>query len=214
MAQNQSTGSMPSGAMGGQGTSPVVVVGIVALILNLAVTALAVAGFKLSIPFNIIGGFSFNLGLLPVVTAFVVGVALRRYGGLSQGRAWLATLLLFVVPVVVSFAVNYGTGVLLANLSDAMVTNASNFYGILFLKSAFSAASVLFVAACFAPAFRAWPVWLILIIVWAGGDTLLFLLFRNQAITRDVYQWLYPIERTLGFMVIAYQLQRRARVAA
>jgi hypothetical protein len=214
MARNQSSGVVPSGAVGGQGMGPVIVVGLVALVLNLAVTGLSAAGFKLFIPFNIIGGFSYNLDLRPVVTAFVVGVALRRYGGVSQAQAWVATLLLFVVPVVVSFIVNYGTGVLLNNLSNAMVTNASNFYGILFLKSAFSAASVLLVAAFYAPALRGWPVWGALIIVWAGGDTLLFFLFRNQVITRDVYQWLYPIERTLGFMVIAYQLQRPARLAA
>jgi hypothetical protein len=214
MAQNRSTGAMPSGATGGAGmASPIVVVGALALVLNLAVTALSVAGFRLFIPFNIIGGFSFNLGLLPVVTALIVAFALWRYGGLSQGRAWLAALFLFVVPILVSFIVNYLTGVLLANLSNAMVTNASNFYGILFLKSAFSAASILLIAAVATPAFRGWAVWVALIIVWAGGDTLLFMLFRNQAISRDVYQWLYPIERTLGFMVIAYQVQRAPRVA-
>jgi hypothetical protein len=211
MAQNQSTHAASGGGMG---MAPVVVVGLVALVLNLAVTGLSVAGYRLSIPFNIIGGFSFNLGVLPVVTALVVAFALWRYGGLGQGSAWLAALLLLVVPVVVSFIVNYATGVLLANMSNAMVTNASNFYGILFLKSAFSAASVLFIAALFAPVFRAWPVWVSLIIVWAGGDTLLFMLYRNQAISRDVYQWLYPIERTLGFMVIAYQLQRPPQRAA
>lgn len=215
MAQNRSTSAVPPGAMRGQRiVAPVIVVGLVALVLNLAVTGLFAIGYRLFIPFDIIGGFSFNLGLLPVVTALVVAFALGRYGGLGLGRAWLAALLLLVVPVAVSFVVNYVTGVVLANLSDAMVTNASNFYGILFLKSALSAASVLVVAAFFAPALRTWPVWLSLIIVWAGGDTLLFMLYRNQAISRDLYQWLYPIERTLGFMVIAYQLQRPLRRAA
>lgn len=201
--------------MGGQGAaSPVVVIGIVALVLNLAVTTLSVFGVRLFIPFNIIGGFSFNLGVLPVVTALIVAFALWRYAGVSQGRAWVAALLLLIVPIIVSFIVNYGTGVLLANLSNAMVTNATNFYGILFLKSAFSAASVLLVAAFYAPALRGWLVWVALIIVWAGGDTLLFMLFRNSVITRPVYQWLYPIERTLGFIVIAYQLQRPTGRAA
>ena len=212
MARNRPGGAV---AMGGPGAgSAVLVVGIVALVLNLIVTALSVAGYRLFIPFDIIGGFSFNLGLLPVVTAIVVAFALWRYAGLGSGLAVVAAVLLFVVPVVVSFIVNYGTGVLLANLSNAMVTNATNFYGILFLKSAFSAASVLLVAAFFAPALRDWTVWIGLIIIWAGGDTLLFMLFRNQMITRNVYQWLYPIERTLGFMLIAYQLQRPAKRAA
>ena len=214
MAQNWSIGAAPSGAAGGEGmAAPVVVVGLLALILNLAVTALSVAGYRLFIPFDISGGFSFNLGVLPVVTALIVALALRIYGGLSQGRAWLAALCLLAVPIVVSFIVNDLTGMLLANLSNAMVTNASNFYGILFLKSAFSAASILLVATIAAPALRSWTVWVALIIVWAGGDTLLFMLFRNQAVTRNVYQWLYPIERTLGFMVIACQLQRAPRVA-
>jgi hypothetical protein len=212
MARHQPSGAM---AMSGQGAgSAVLVVGLVALVLNLIVTALSVAGYRLFIPFDIIGGFSFNLGLLPVVTALVVAFALWRYAGLGAGLAVIAAVLLFVVPVVVSFLVNYGTGVLLANLSNAMVTNATNFYGILFLKSAFSAASVLLVAAFFAPALRDWSVWVGLIIIWAGGDTLLFMLFRNQMITRDLYQWLYPVERTLGFMLIAYQLQRPAQRAA
>src|ERR1700733_7335011 len=164
MARNQPSGAL---TMGGQGAgSAVLVVGIVALVLNLIVTALSVAGYRLFIPFDIIGGFSFNLGLLPVVTAIVVAFALWRYAGLGSGLAGIAAVLLFVVPVVVSFIVNYGTGVLLANLSNAMVTNATNFYGILFLKSAFSAASVLLVAAFFAPALRAWTVWVGLIIIW------------------------------------------------
>ena len=209
--QNQSAGISAAGGQGGM--SAVVVVGLVALVLNLAVTALSAAGYRLFIPFNILGGFSFNLSALPVVTALVVAFALWRYGGVSQGKAWGAAILLFVVPVVVSFIMNYGTGVLLQNLSNAAVTNSSNFYFILFLKSAASAASILLVSLFYARAFRAWMVWLVLIVVWAGGDTLLFGLYRNQMITRDVYQWLYPLERTLGFMVIAYQLQRPARAA-
>jgi hypothetical protein len=210
MARNQSIATS-----GGQGAgSAVLAVGLLALALNLLVTALSAAGYRLFIPFNILGGFTFSIGLLPVVTALVVAFALWRYAGLSQGRAWFAALLLFVVPIVVSFIVNYGTGVLLNNLSNAMITNSTNFYGILFMKTAFSAASVLIVAQYFAPVFRAWGVWIGLIVVWAGGDIFLFMLYKNQIITRDVYQWLYPIERTLGFMVIAYQLQRPAKRAA
>jgi hypothetical protein len=202
MAQNQMV------APRGGGATPVIVIGIIALVLNLLVTGLAVAGLRLFIPFNILGGFSFNLGVLPVVTALIIAFALWLYGGLGQGFAWLAALCLLVFPIIVSFIMNFLTGVLLSNLSDAAVTNASNFYFILFLKSAASAATILAVAAFAVPAMRQWPVWVGLIIVWAGGDALLFMLFRNVLITREVYQWLYPIERTLGFMVIAWQLQR------
>jgi hypothetical protein len=202
MAQNQMV------APRGGGATPVIVIGIIALVLNLLVTGLAVAGLRLFIPFNILGGFSFNLGVLPVVTALIIAFALWLYGGLGQGFAWLAALCLLVFPIIVSCIMNFLTGVLLSNLSDAAVTNASNFYFILFLKSAASAATILAVAAFAVPAMRQWPVWVGLIIVWAGGDALLFMLFRNVLITREVYQWLYPIERTLGFMVIAWQLQR------
>lgn len=208
MAQNQSAAPAAGRA------SPVVVIGIIALVLNLLVTSLTAAGLRLFIPFNILGGFSFNLGVLPVVTALIVAYALWQYGGVSQAWAWLAALCLLVFPIVVSFIMNFLTGVLLSNLSDAAVTNASNFYFILFLKSAASAATILTIAAFASPRMRAWQVWLGLIVVWAGGDTLLFMLYRNVLITRDVYQWLYPIERTLGFMVIAWQLQRPAPVSA
>jgi hypothetical protein len=192
----------------------IVTVGLIALDLNLLVTALTVAGYRIFVPFNILAGFSFNLGLLPVVTALIVAFALWRYGGMSLSGGWLFAHLLFVVPVAVSFIVNYLTGVLLMHLSDAAVTNASNFYFILFLKSAFSAASVLFVAAIASPAFREWSVWLYLIVIWAGGDCLLFFGYGQEWYTRDVYQWLYPIERTLGFMLIAYQLQTHPRGTA
>ena len=206
MAQVRAAGAMDTqGAMSGA-----LALGIVALILNLIVLGFAASGFQLFIPFNIIGGFSFNIGLAPVMTALTVALALWRYGGLSQGRAWYAAVLVFVVPIVVSFIVNYGTGVALQLLPDSVVTNATNFYGILFLKGAFSAASVLVVALYFAPVFRDWMVWVGLIVIWAGGDTLLFMLFRNQAITRDAYQAIYPIERMLGFMLIAWQLHRPA----
>jgi hypothetical protein len=202
MAQNQSA------APAAGHSSPVVVIGIVALVLNLVVTGLSAAGLRLFIPFNILGGFSFNLGVLPVVTALIIAFALWQYGGLSQAWAWLAAFCLLVAPIIVSFIMNFLTGVLLTNLSDAAVTNASNFYFILFLKSAASAATILAIATFAVPALRTWQVWVGLIVVWAGGDTLLFMLYRNELITREIYQWLYPIERTLGFMVIAWQLQR------
>ena len=208
-------GHQSAGTIGGQGAgSAVLVVGLIALVLNLLVTALSAAGYHLFIPFNILGGFTYSIGLSSVVTPIVVAFALWRYAGLSQGRAWLAALLLFVVLIVVSFIVNYGTGKLLNSLSNAMITNSTNFYGVQFIRAAFSAASVLIVAQYFAPVLRAWSLWIGLIIVWAGGDIFLFMLYKNQFITRDVYQWLYPIERTLGFMVIAYQLQRPAKRAA
>jgi hypothetical protein len=211
MAQVGAAGAAAPGAMDTRGAlSGALSLGIVALILNLIVLGFSAAGFHLFIPFNIIGGFSFNIGLAPVMTALTVALALWRYGGLSQGRAWFAAVLVFAVPIVVSFIVNYGTGVALQLLPDSVVTNATNFYGILFLKGAFSAASVLIVVLYFAPPFRDWTVWVGLIVIWAGGDTLLFMLFRNQAITREVYQSLYPLERMLGFMLIAWQLHRPA----
>jgi hypothetical protein len=205
-----------SGSMGGQGVmAPVVVLPVLALILNGAIIAASSYGYTLFFPVNIIGGFSYNVApLFPAATAIVIALGLWRYGGLSQGAAWGALVAVFIVPIVASFIINYLTGILLANLSDAAVTNSQNFYFILFLKSAVSAASVLLVMAFFSPLFRGWAVWLAVIILWAGGDTLLFGLFRNQMITRTAYQWLFPVVRVLGYIVIGYRLQARARSTA
>jgi hypothetical protein len=194
---------------------PMVVIPVLALVLNAAILVASAAGYNLIIPINILAALAFNVApLFPAATALILGFALWQWGGMSQGRAWIAVLCLFLVPIVVSQIVNYGTGVLLMHLSDATVTNSQNFYFILFLKSAFSAASVLLVLAVADRRFRPWWVWVSLIILWAGGDTLLFGLFRNALITRDLYQWLYPCERVLGFILLAYALQRPRRPVA
>lgn len=203
-------------SVGGQGAmAPIVVLPVLALILNGAIILASAYGFSLFFAVNIIGGFSYNVApLFPAATAIVIALGLWRYGGLGQGAAWAALVAVFIVPIIASFIINYLTGVLLANLSDAAVTNSQNFYFILFLKSAVSAASVLLVMAFFSPLFRGWALWLAVIVLWAGGDTLLFGLFRNQMITRTAYQWLFPVVRVLGYIVIGYWFQRPARASA
>jgi hypothetical protein len=203
----------PIGA--GHGGTPLVVVPLFALILNGAIIAAATYGYNLAFPVNILGGFSFVIApLFPAAAAIVIAFGLWRYGGLSQGAAWLTAIFLLIAPIITSFAMNYLTGLLLANLSDAAVTNSQNFYFILFLKGAASAASVLLVMAIASPLFRRWQVWLWVIVLWAGGDTLLFGLFRNGLMTPSAYHYVYPVVRMLGFIAIGYELQRPARRAA
>jgi hypothetical protein len=207
--QQQST---PIGA--GQGTA-VVVVPLFALVLNSAILAGQVNGYNLAYPVNILGGFSFVIApLFPAAAAIVIAFGLWRYGGMAQGAAWITALFLLIAPIITSFVMNYLTGLLLAHLSDAAVTNSQNFYFILFLKGAASAASVLLVMAIASSLFRGWKVWLAVIVLWAGGDTLLFGLFRNQIVTVTAYHYLYPVVRMLGYIAIGYELQRPGRRAA
>ncbi len=204
----------PIGAARG-GTPVVIVVPLLALILNGAIIAASSYGYNFSFPVNILGGFSFNVApLFPAAAALIIAFALWHGHPLDLGAAWLTAAFLLVAPIVTSFVMNYLTGVLLANLSDAAVTNSQNFYFILLLKGAASAASVLVVMTIVSPAFRHWTAWLWIIVLWAGGDTLLFGLFRNGLVSSSLYHYLYPVVRMLGFIVIGYELQRPARRAA
>jgi hypothetical protein len=205
-----------SGSMGGERTmAPVVVITILAIIANFAITAASAYGHSLFFPINILGGFSFNVApLLPAAAALILAFGLWQYSHLSQGRAWLAALCLFVAPILFVQIWNALTGWLLNLLPDSVVTNSQNFYGIFFVQRAVSAAGVLLVLTVAAASFRTWRVWLYVLIVWAGGDTLLFGLYRDQVITREVYIWLYPLERVIGFIVLAWYFQPRARRSA
>lgn len=181
------------------------VIGGVAVVLNFAITIASMHGISIAIPINILGGFSFRVApLLPAATALTLAFGLWRYSGVSQPKAWLAALCIFLAPIIFVQIWNALTGVLLNLLPDSVVTNSQNFYGIFLVQRVVSAASVLLVMAIAAREFRAWQVWLIVLIVWAGGDTLLFGLYRNQAITMNGYQWLYPVERVLGFIVLGW----------
>ena len=205
--QSSATGAGQGGA--------VFVIPLLALILNGAIIAAASYGHSLVFPVNILGGFSFVVApLFPAAAAVIIAFGLWHYGGMSQAGAWITAFFLLIAPIITSFVMNYLTGILLANLSDAAVTNSQNFYFILFLKGAASAASVLLVMAIASPLFRSWKVWIAIIVLWAGGDTLLFGLFRNAMLTPSNYHYVYPVVRMLGFIVIGYELQRPARRAA
>jgi hypothetical protein len=209
--QNQAGGAIrPAGGL----ASPMVVITVLAIILNFAITLATVYGYTIFIPIDILGGFTFKLApLLPASTALILAFGLWRYSGVRQSRAWLAALCIFLAPIILVQIWNSLTGVLLNLLPDSVVTNSQNFYGIFFAQRAVSVLGVLPVMAIAARPFRDWKIWLALIIVWAGGDTLLFGLFRNSVMTRDTYQWIYPVERIIGFMVLAYPWQRAARPA-
>jgi hypothetical protein len=205
-----------SGSVGGQGAmTPVVVITILAIIANFAITTASAYGHNIFFPINILGGFSFNVApLLPAATALILAFGLWQYSHIGQGRAWIAALCLFVAPILFVQIWNAFTGWLLNLLPDSVVTNSQNFYGIFFIQRAVSAAGVLVVLTVAAAGFRAWTVWLWVLIIWAGGDTLLFGLYRDQVITREIYMWLYPVERVIGFIVLACYYQRPARSEA
>lgn len=206
MAQQRTSGA---GATGGGLMGPAVVLPVAALVLYGAIIYGQANGYSYSFPVNILGGFSYRVApLMPAAAALICGFGLWHYGGMRQGWAWLTVACVFLVPNIASFLMNYLTGVLLANLSDAAVTNSQNFYFILFLKAAVSAASLLLVLAVASRLYRSWLVWVLVIVLWAGGDTLLFALYRDQVLPMTGYMTLYPVGRALGFIVIGYQLQR------
>jgi hypothetical protein len=210
--QRQAAGTAQAGA-GTQG--PMIVIGILAAICNFAITTATVYGHTVFIPINILGGFSFNVApLLPASTALILGFGLWHYSGVRQSRAWLAALCIFVGPILFVNIWNALTGVLLNLLPDSVVTNSQNFYGIFLAQRAVSVLGVLPVLAVASRQFRNWWVWVLVIIVWAGGDTLLFGMFRNSMITRDTYQWLYPVERVLGFLVLGWYFGRPVSAAS
>lgn len=215
MAQQDRTAGATGPAPDASTALPMVVLGIAAAILFAAITLAAAHGYSVIIPVNILAGFSFNVApLLPLATALILAYGLWRYAGVSQGRAWLAALFIFLAPIILVQLWNLLTGFMLNLLPDSVVTNSQNFYGILFAKGLVSVIGIMLVLAIAAPQFRAWSAWLWLAVVWAGGDVLLFGLYRNSMFSRDVYQWLYIIERILGFVVLGWYFARPPRPAA
>jgi flagellar biosynthesis protein FlhB len=214
MAQQRGTTGAADAAPTGSAAAPMVVLGISAAVLFVAITLAASHGYSIVIPVNILGGFSFNVApLLPAATALILAFGLWRYSGLSQGKAWLAALCIFVAPILFVQIWNALTGFMLNLLPNSVVTNSQNFYGILFAKGLVSVVGIMLVMAIAARPFRAWSAWLWLAIVWAGGDVLLFGLYRNWMFSRDVYQWLYIVERILGFIVLGWYFRRPPRPA-
>ncbi|HUB96835.1 MAG TPA: hypothetical protein VL993_13015 [Stellaceae bacterium] len=205
--QGQTAGRAPAEGS----VTPIIVIGVLAAIFNFAITTATVYGHTLFFPVNILGGFSFNVApLLPASTALILGYGLWQYSGVRAGPAVIAAIFIFATPIVLVQVWNALTGVLLNMLPDSVVTNSQNFYGIFFAQRMVSVLSVMVVIAIASRQFRNWPVWILLIIVWAGGDTLLFGLFRDSVITRDAYQWLYPVERVIGFLILGAYFARRA----
>jgi hypothetical protein len=92
-------------------------------------------------------------------------------------------------------------------LSDAIVTMPESFYGPLFLQSAFAGACILLVLAYYEPAFRSWLAWLVILVLWAGGTTALFMAYRAEIVSQAAYPWVAPVVRMLGFIVIGYQFR-------
>jgi len=79
-----------------------------------------------------------------------------------------------------------------------------------FVSTLFSGASILLILAIYDRSFRSWGVWILTLVIWAGGTALLFGLWRNEVVMAS-YPWLAQCVRALGFVVIGYQFQQSLR---
>lgn len=182
--------------------SPVVVLPILAFIVNAGVYYLGTMGLKVGYPINLMGGFSLVLSVSPALESVILALALWLWSGLSGGRAVVAAIVLYAVRLVFTF----GWGIIMSKLLEilplSLLTQSTSFYGPLFLQTAVTGASVLLVLCFYEAGFRAWWAWILTLLVWAGGTTILFVLYHDEMITRDLYAWLAPIVRALGFLVL------------
>jgi len=203
----------PGGTQSGW-ASPIVVMPILALIVNVAVQLLAARGLNPVYPIEVIAGFRYPLApLITILEALVLGFGLWHYAETGAGRATLAAICVFVFRIVTAIAVLYGLRIMTAHLSDEMLTSPISAYSPLFLQVAFSGAAILLALAIFAPSFRSWGAWIWTLLIWAGGAVLLFWLYRNSLIltSRDRYLWLAQIVRALGFLAIGCYLRPARR---
>ena len=195
----------PSGA-GAQAqagwASPVVVLPILAFIVNGGVYYLGTLGFKLGYPINLMGGFSLVLSVSPALESVILALALWLWSGLSGGKAVVAAVVLYVVRLIFTFGWGFIMSKLLEILPLSLLTQSTSFYGPLFLQTAVTGASVLLVLCFYEPAFRAWWPWILTLLIWAAGTTILFVLYHDQMIGRDIYAWLAHLVRALGFLVL------------
>ncbi len=181
--------------------SPVVVLPILAFIVNAGIYYLGTKGYKLSYPINLMGGFSLNVSLTPALESVVLALALAWWSGLGAGAAVVAAIMLYVVRLLVTFGWGFLMGQILAILPLSLLTQSTSFYGPLFLQTAVTGASVLLVLAIYEPAFRAWWPWILTLLIWAAGATVLFMLYHDQVIAAS-YPWLAHAMRAAGFIVL------------
>src|SRR6202035_2027821 len=105
-------------------------------------------------------------------------------------RAVLAFVFLFVIRIAAAAIGNYLTGILIANLPDAVVTEPSAFLLPILLQTIFTSACILLVLAISAAAFRSVVVWIVVIILWSGGAAINYALFRDGTISATVSLYL------------------------
>jgi hypothetical protein len=190
--------------------SPIVVLAVLALILDAAILVAGKMGVNPVIPIEIIGGLAYRVNpLIPLAEALILGYGLWRYAGLGIGRTVLAVIFLFAIRIAAAAVGNYLTGILIANLPDAVVTEPSAFLLPIVLQTIFTSACILLVLAISAAAFRSVVVWLVVIILWSGGAAAVYALFRNGTISATASLYLTPIVRAVGFLAIGWAFTRR-----
>jgi hypothetical protein len=148
------------------------------------------------------GGFSLVLSVSPALESVILALALWLWSGLSGGRAVVAAIVLYVVRLIFTFGWGFIMSKLLEILPLSLLTQSTSFYGPLFAQTAVTGASVLLVLAFYEPGFRAWWPWILTLLIWAAGTTILFVLYHDQMIGRDLYAWLAHLVRALGFLVL------------
>lgn len=213
--QNQRTG--PTAPVQGTGHSglgsPIVVLAVLALVLDLAVLGAGVMGLNPVIPIEIIGGLAYRVNpLIPLAEAAILGYGLWRYAGLSAGRAVVAIIFLFVIRIAAAAVGNYLTGILIANLPDAIVTEPSAFLLPILLQTIFTSSCILLVLAISSAAFRSVVIWIVVIALWSGGAAANYALFRDGTISATASLYLTPIVRAVGFLAVGWALTRRRSV--
>jgi hypothetical protein len=209
--QGQAAGTAQAGA----GThTPMIVIGILAAILNGAITLASINGYFIFIPINIIGGFAFNITpLFPASTAIILGFGLWRYSGTRPFPVIIAALCIFFLPILFVNLWNAFNGFLINQLPDSVVTNPNSFYVTYIPKSLLSVIGILPVLAVCSRQFRNWSVWIWLIVIWVGLDALVYSGFRFGTIPRNIYPWVYTVVRVLGLLVLGWYFGRPVQAA-
>jgi hypothetical protein len=198
-------------AGGGQRTWwPVVVLPVLAFIVNAGIYYLGTKGLRFGVPINLIGGFSLVVSPAPVLESVILALALWWWSGLSAASAFVAAIVFIVVRMIATFGWGYLMSKVMPLIPLSVLTQSTAFYGPLFLQAAVTGASVLLVLTIYEPAFRAWWPWILTLLIWAGGTTLLFVLYHDQVIAAS-YPWLAHFARALGFVVIGWAFRRPQR---
>ena len=185
---------------------PIVVMPALLTLAYLLITAFNATVGRWVVPINVLAGFAYSVQpLYGITTTLILCYGLWWCARVGIGGVVIAAFFLFFAPLLVAFI----SGYVVANFVPFEVASVpENFYGLFLAQSAISGASLLLVMAIAAPVFRNFWSWLIFLVLWSGGATLLFWAYRNYMITVNVYAFLAPVMRILAFITVGYEMQQ------